>query len=135
MAKTSWQSPTHCFPFDDARPRWIEATGDVRSAILTECRRLGLPDPEGILDMADTAPDAIERGLRARVCEHVMAGQDGTAEDLLSALAGLGGSGLPGVLNQASFSYGEDERLHDFRAVDYGPGTRLLAEIAFNWGQ
>ncbi len=126
---------THCFPFDNARPRWISATGDVRSALLAECRRLGLPDSEALLEMADTAPGAIAPRLRAGVCAHVMAGEDGAAQNLLCALAGLGKSGLPGVLDRASFSNAGDETLHDFRSADHGPGTRLLAEIAFNWGQ
>ena len=126
---------THCFPFEDARPQWIAATGNVRSALLAECQRLGLPDPEALLDMAHTAQGAIETRLRARICEHVMAGEDGAAENLLCALAGLGESGLPGVLDRTSFSDAGDEMLHDFRTADHGPGTRLLAEIAFNWGQ
>ncbi|SEK10261.1 hypothetical protein MAA5396_04845 [Marinovum algicola] len=36
---------THCFPFEDARPQWIEATGEVHCALLAECRRLGSPIP------------------------------------------------------------------------------------------
>ncbi|MBR9765838.1 MAG: hypothetical protein GYB53_20545 [Rhodobacteraceae bacterium] len=77
---------THCFPIEDARPQWIEATGDVRSALLAACRRLGLPDPEALLDMADTAQGLIEPRLRALICKHVMAGEDGAADNLHSAL-------------------------------------------------
>ncbi|SEK10256.1 hypothetical protein MAA5396_04846 [Marinovum algicola] len=85
--------------------------------------------------MADTAQGLIEPRLRALICKHVMAGEDGAADNLHSALASPGECGLPGVLDRASFSDGGDEMLHDFHTEDHGPGTRILAEIAFNWGQ
>lgn len=126
---------THIFGFESTRPQWIDAEGDFRSALLAEYERLRLPEPEALLRLAETAPTAVEPGLRQKICEQVLAGAYRHAERLMSALADIREVRLPGIRTEDHFSREGDEELLDFRQANHGPGTRLLAEIAFNWGQ
>lgn len=114
---------------------WIDPAAGFRAALLKECKRLGLPKPEELLDLTDADPETLEPGLRKAVCDAVMAGDYHGAETLISALSVIRCGGIPGVMPFSQFSRDGEERLYDLRAQSHPPGTRILAEIGFNWGQ
>lgn len=117
------------------RMHWINPTGGFRAALLEECKWLDLPNIEHLLDLVDAEPEAAEPTFRTAACEAVMAGCYHAAENLISALADIRSTGIPAVRPAGHFSRDGDERLYDFREQRHPVGTRLLAEIGFNWGQ
>ena len=115
--------------------RWIQPEGGFREALLPEFKRLPLPDPEKLLDLAEADPAALEPGLRTMVCDAVMAGDYGPAQTLISVLGDIRSSGIPGVAHRNEFDTHEDDVLYDFREKWRPAGSRILAQIGFNWGQ
>lgn len=123
---------THIFGFKNAGPQWIDPKGDFNSFLVAEYKRLGLPDPEAILS---ANPATVELLLQQKICEQVRVGAYGYAEKLISALSDIFSVGLPGIREACHFCEIGDEDLFDFRDANHQPGTRLLAEISFTWGQ
>ena len=121
--------------YDSYQMCWISPAGGFRAALLEECKRLGLPNPEVLLDRSETDPEAVEEGLRTAVCSAVMAGNYHDAKRLLSAAVGVRDGQSPFLGNQDYFSKDGDESICDFRDQLHPRGTRILAEIGFNWGQ
>ena len=54
---------------------------------------------------------------------------------VMQFLHALSSVGLPDVFMANDFDTLGDDMMIDFRLNNYGPGRRILIEIAFNWGQ
>lgn len=57
-----------------------------------------------------------------------------TARNLVTSLENLKAAGLPCFRTASDFDASEEEGAYDLRKSNHGPGTRVLVEIALDWG-
>lgn len=120
---------------DHVRAVWVKPDMQFRDIFLGIATRLGIPEPLVLNALKTARPDDIETHLEDRIKAHVDDRDYDGAQMLMEHLRGLRASGVPGVIEAGGFDTRGDDEIVDFRVNNYGPGQRILAEIAFNWGQ
>ncbi|SEK10272.1 hypothetical protein MAA5396_04843 [Marinovum algicola] len=120
---------------DHVRPTWVKPDIEFRDIVLGIAIGLGFPEPLAITTLETGRTDGIEAHLENRIRALVEDRDYDGARMLMEHLSGLRSSGIPGVIEASSFDTRGEDEIVDFRVNNYGPGRRILAEIAFNWGQ
>ncbi len=118
-----------------SRREWIRPGLGFKQVMLAELEKLETPHDLAIQVLSSSTAEEVERYLRQAVCEEVMQGNYVWAEDLMASLCDISAVGLPCIRTAEHFSTAGFSQLLDFRKANYGPRTRILAEISFNWGQ
>ena len=120
---------------DDVRAVWVKPDMQFRDIFLGMATGLGIPEPLAITTLETGRTDGIEAHLENRIRTHVEDRDYDGAQILMENLSGLRSSGVPGMKQASGFDTDGDDMIVDYRVNNYGPGRRILAEIAFNWGQ
>lgn len=120
---------------DRVRAVWVKPDMQFRDIFLGMATGLGIPEPLATTTLKTGRTDGIETHLENRIRAHVDDRDYDGAQKLMAHLPGLRSSGVPGVIEAGGFDTRGDDEIVDFRVNNYGPGQRLLAEIAFDWGQ
>lgn len=120
---------------DDSKAVWIKPETRFRDIFLDMANELGLPEPLTIEAMQTGRTDGLEAHLKNRVRALLDDRDYFEAERLMQHMPELWSIGLPGVRGAGEFDTRGEDMIVDYRVNNYGPGRRLLVEIAFNWGQ
>ncbi len=126
---------TTACPFDRVQAIWVKPNRAFKDIFLGIAAELGIPEPLAVNAMTTARTDGIETHLKDRTREHLDLRDYDGAQMLMEHLSGLRSSGVPGVKGAGEFDTRGEDLIVDFRVNNYGPGRRILAEIAFNWGQ
>ncbi len=118
-----------------ARREWVLPGLGFRQIMRAELKKLEIPHELAVQVLCSPTAEYVEQYLRQAICEQVTQGNYSWAEDLMASLADISTVGLPSIRTAGHFSNSGPSQILDFRNANYGPGTRILAELSFNWGQ
>lgn len=113
---------------------WIGQGLGFRETMIQACITAGLPRPlaEAVVTSADFS--AVEADLLEQIQSRLKARQYARAAQLTDCLPRLSVTGLPMVRHESWVDRSGGDEMYDFRIANYGPGTRLLALLEFDWG-
>ena len=126
---------TSVCPFDSSKAVWIKPGTGFRDIFLGMASELDIPEPLAAEAINTGSTDGIETHLKNRTMTHFAHQDYHHAQRLMRYMPELGSIGLPGVRGADEFSTRGNDMVVDYRINNYGPGRRILVEIAFNWGQ
>ena len=112
-----------------------DPVGIRRFAVTADEISAGLVHGIGDGTLVGLVADGIETHLKNRTMTHFAHQDYHDAQRLMRYMPELGSIGLPGVRGADEFSTRGNDMVVDYRINNYGPGRRILVEIAFNWGQ
>lgn len=123
--------------YSDKWMNWVRRERGFTDALLGERTRLEDMDINLVdfLDLLEVERKVLEPRFREKICKAVMENDLVQAEQLISILEDLRLGHIPGVQPKFRFDRDGEEGIFDFRDEHYAAGTRILAEIGFNWGQ
>lgn len=122
--------------FDDftGKASWIREGRDFRSTLRDALYGVALPNLDLVVQEDHAAILALRAGLERSACDRIAAGSYDEATRLLETLSQMGEHSLPGIL-RGEPAETDSDGLFDMRNHCKGPGTRIFAEIGFDWGQ
>ena len=126
---------TSVCPFDSSKAVWIKPGIGFRDIFLGMASELDIPETLAAEAIDTGRTDGIETHLKNRTMTHFAHQDYHDAQRLMRYMPELGSIGLPGVRGADEFSTHGNDMVVDYRINNYGPGRRILVEIAFNWGQ
>ncbi len=121
--------------FDRSQAVWIKSDFGFRDIFHGVASKLGIPELLTAEAIETGHTDRIETHLKDRIRMHLDARDYWHAQWLMQYMPQLRSIGLPGVRGAVEFDTRGEDMIVDCRINNYGPGRRILVEIAFNWGQ
>jgi len=120
---------------DSEEAIWVKPDQGFQDIFLAIAAELDLPEPQAIIALRTARTHDIETHFEDRIKKHIDLREYHDAQLLIEHLSGVRLSGIPGVKGADDFDTRGEDLIVDYRVNNYGPGRRVLAEIAFNWGQ
>lgn len=114
---------------------WLKPGVGFQDIFLEIACGLDVPETVALEAITTGQTDALEEVLSRQIRAHLDASQHYSAQELTAYLADLKSTALLGARHENHFDTYGDEMIIDFRGRNYGPGRRILVEIAYNWGQ
>lgn len=121
--------------FDSFKAVWVKPETSFRDIFVETAEDLGIPEPLAVEAIETGHTGSIETQFKDRIRAHLDARKYYCAEQLMQYLPYLWSIGLPGVKGADEFDTRGKDMIVNYRVNNYGPGRRILVEIAFNWGQ
>lgn len=125
-------SVCHCDPW---KAEWIKSGILFRDIFLGLAAELRIPEALAVEAMRTGRMENLEAHLKDRIRAHLDDRDYYDADWLMRYMPALWSTGLPGVRAADEFDTRGEDMIVDYRVNNYGPGRRILVEIAFNWGQ
>jgi hypothetical protein len=125
------------FSFEGSFPKasWIREGRTFRATFRHALQGVDLPDLDVVVREDHAAILALRSDLQRSARDCIAADSYGEAAGILRALREIDGQGLPGISPGWCLSDDCDGGIFDFRERTGVLGTRILAEIGYNWGQ
>lgn len=123
-----------CLLDPEDRQLWLREDRGWEASLHALLEDLGALDQETRARFRKTGDiDHLIGEVSWRACDAIRAESFSLAITYATTLENCRVAGLPCFRARSTFTSGGEEDGHDFRSRNYGPGRRIIAEIAFVW--